>query len=423
MKLGRIQSLFAAIAAGMIFISACTGSNSPVPTETVNPTEIQAYVNQTLAAVPTLTPLPTDTATPTLVPTVTQTPTVTLTPTVTNTPTPTATSTPAAVGPANFPANIDPLTGLAVADVSLLDRRPVMIKVANYPASGRPHAGLSFADIVFDYYIGEGANRFLALFYGQDSTKVGPIRSGRLVDAQLVPMYQGILGFEYAWAPIYERILSALGRRAFTGGPNTCPAICTDTDPPTVLSHFADTAKLTEYAAAHGVDRVRPKLDGMAFDMTAPAGGKAAQTVTVQFSFHNIGEWRYDAPSGKYLRWIENIDDKQNLTLVPLTDRITNQQLAFSNVVIVYTEYIEYASAYHDIPLVGKRGKMVLYRDGQAFEGTWYAARYDQPLQFFDANKKPLFFKNGNTWINLVGVNSLMTEPKPGTWLLKFSIP
>jgi len=88
-----------------------------------------------------------------------------------------------------------------VADPSLLARRPEMIKVANFPRNGRPHAGLSAADIVFDYYIGEGANRFLALFYGQDSKQVGPMRSGRYIDAELVPMYQGILGFIGAWLP------------------------------------------------------------------------------------------------------------------------------------------------------------------------------------------------------------------------------
>jgi len=106
----------------------------------------------------------------------------------TSTPLPTATPTQVIVryGPDNFPANVNPLTGLEVADASILERRPIMIKVSNFPREGRPHAGLSAADIVFDYYTGEGANRFLALFYGTDSEQIGPIRSGRLIDRYLV---------------------------------------------------------------------------------------------------------------------------------------------------------------------------------------------------------------------------------------------
>jgi hypothetical protein len=77
----------------------------------------------------------------------------------------------------------------------LLERRPVIVKVANYPAVGRPHAGLSYADIVWEYYIGEGSNRFAALYYGQDASKIGPVRSGRLVDPELARMYQAVLAF------------------------------------------------------------------------------------------------------------------------------------------------------------------------------------------------------------------------------------
>ena len=88
-------------------------------------------------------------------------------------------------GPMNYPEGMDPLTGLQVDDPSLLNRCPMIIKVSNYPRSGRPHAGLSQADLVFDYYIGEGMNRFAAVYYGQDALKVGPIRSGRLVDGMI----------------------------------------------------------------------------------------------------------------------------------------------------------------------------------------------------------------------------------------------
>ena len=68
-------------------------------------------------------------------------PTATFTPTATETPTPTITPTPVIVyyGPSNFPANVNPLTGLEVSDPGILNRRPMMLKVSNFPREGRPH--------------------------------------------------------------------------------------------------------------------------------------------------------------------------------------------------------------------------------------------------------------------------------------------
>jgi hypothetical protein len=63
--------------------------------------------------------------------------------------------------------NVNPLTGLPVADLSLLRTPALLVSISNFPAIGRPQAGLSFAPFVYEYYITEGATRFLAVFYGE----------------------------------------------------------------------------------------------------------------------------------------------------------------------------------------------------------------------------------------------------------------
>ncbi|MCB0102108.1 MAG: DUF3048 C-terminal domain-containing protein [Anaerolineales bacterium] len=105
-----------------------------------------------------------------------KTPTLTLSASPTNaatfttapTSTPQAHSTPIALGPnqENFPANINPLTGLQVEDPSWLKLPAVLVSVSNSPVTARPQAGLSFAAWVFEFYIGEGATRFMSVFYG-----------------------------------------------------------------------------------------------------------------------------------------------------------------------------------------------------------------------------------------------------------------
>jgi hypothetical protein len=66
-----------------------------------------------------------------------------------------------------FPPYINPLTGLPVTDPKLLKTPALLVSISHFPATARPQAGLSFAPYVFEFYITEGATRFLTAFYGE----------------------------------------------------------------------------------------------------------------------------------------------------------------------------------------------------------------------------------------------------------------
>jgi len=412
MERGNLLKTASMLVAVSMLLAACQFSlplGNLIPSQKGTATAVAA---QTESALETATAFQPEPATPTP-------------PEPTSTPTPTLTPTPSVEpsGPTNFPDNVDPLTGLRVSDPSILNRRPVFVKVSNFPRDGRPHAGLSSADIVFEYYIGEGTNRFIALYYGQNSSKVGPIRSGRLIDAQLVPMYQGILAMESAYVTVYNAILNALGRRVIIGGPSTCPAICDD-GRHTVTSVFADTAALTQLATARGVDNTKPNLDGMRFDPQVPSGGTPATDITVEYNIQDKGEWRYDAASGAYLRWIESVDNNGNVTMVPLTDRNTEKQLSFNNVVILFAFYNELAPTLHQVNLNNNPNgaRAILFRDGQAFEGIWKSVGTDKPIQLFTKDGQPLPFKPGNSWMVIMGTNTTVNTSGPA-WTFHFYLP
>lgn len=70
---------------------------------------------------------------------------------------------------------INPLTGLPVADPSLLQLPALLVSISHFPVNARPQAGLSFAPYVFEIYITEGATRFLTTFYGEFPAPEVPI--------------------------------------------------------------------------------------------------------------------------------------------------------------------------------------------------------------------------------------------------------
>ena len=368
--------------------------------------------------------------TPELIPTITPAPATPVSPsdiTVQNTPEPTQ----VVYGLVNSPIDINPLTGEAVPDPEILNRRPVFVKVSNFPARGsRPQAGLSYADMVFEYYIGEGMNRFLAVFYGQDTEKAWPLRSGRLVDAQLVNMYQGVLVYGNADPDKVDMVLlEELGDRAVSFDDASCPAICG------IATHsetgvYVNTAEITAFTTRIGVKNIRYPLEGMIFKESVPESSGPANQVDINFQTWNRSEWHFDPASGKYLRWTELWDDQRDDAwdehpIIPHIESITGEQLAFSNIIILFALYDEYASTLHDIEIWDNPEKQRAYyfRDGIMVEGSWRAPERDQPIQFINQNGVPMALKPGNTWIMIAGDSSPFEEVTEGHWQIQFEVP
>jgi hypothetical protein len=332
-------------------------------------------------------------------------------------------TTPSVLGLFGFPPNVDPLTGLTLDNPKIMDRRPVMVKISNFPSNARPQAGLSFADIVFEYYIGEFMYRFMGVFYGQDVPQAGPIRSGRYVDAQLVNEYGGLLMYGSADRRVDDVIRQLLGDRAMNNLEAPCPVVCGgDTHLNRVV---VDTAKFTQFAFDHQVNEDRPNLTGMIFDPRPPQGDQLAVQIAVQYVKFYRGEWRYNPNTSQYMRWIDDDSLRVPPPMVPLTDSLTGNQLAFDNIVIIFAHYIEYNPTLHDIEIwkntAGKRA--LFFRDGVMTEGMWKSVGYDRPLQFFNRWGLPYPLKPGNTWIVIVGDSSIFEQPAPGQWELRFDLP
>lgn len=405
-----LLTLFAAF----LFLSGCGRADvSP----TVIPTQlITATTVATSTIEPSVTPEPSHTPTQTEVP-----------PTETPTLTPTPNYPPEGRGPSSFAEGINPLTGLEVDGMQRLERRPIVVKVENLPREHRPQWGLSLADLVFEYYTELGATRFAAVFYGQDSPTVGPIRSGRFFDANVVQMYKGVFVFGSAYEDVRNRFFrSDFANRLIFETTTSCPAVCRY-DPNGQNLLVADTAALKEYLKTRGIDDTKQNLDGMFFQMSPPDGGAQADQVFVRFSGAIYNRWDYDEISGRYLRFSETQNDvnRNNESYAQLTDRQTDLPVAAENVVMLCVPHRDYlrtqdmevleilmdpnAAAYTSCDgqvYSGGRGAAFIARDGMLYKVTWQRLRNDSVLTLINEDGSPFPFKPGQTWFEVLGSNS-----------------
>ncbi len=396
----------------LVTLAAC-GQNVTVSPTTGAPTE-------TLPVLPTVIPTSMPSETPVVA---TKTPTVI--PTV-------ATATPPypveGYGPNNFPANVDPLTGLTVSNSALLNRRPIVIKVENLPRNDRPQFGLSFADIVYEYYTEQGATRFAAVYYGQDAKQVGPIRSARFFDFNVVQMYKAVFAFGFAYADLFSRIVNSdFGNRLMLEGTGSSPAL-TRFEPNGVNYMLADTTAFPQVLKAKGIDNSKQNLDGMAWQMTAPTGGSPATQIYLRYSAAIYNRWDYDPATGRYFRFVDAADDpnRNNEQYVQLTDRVNNQPITADNVVMVYVDHNlikkTAGTEVFDMKLIGQ-GKAYVVRDGQMFQVNWKRAKTTDVMTFVNNDGTPFALKPGQTWIEVLGTSSTLADMKNGAWKFTWLYP
>ncbi len=347
-----------------------------------------------MAVAPTasITPLPPATATPTLPPS----------PMPAASPSPTQTSIAREPTP-TIAANVDIFTGLAVPDPERLNRRPIAVKISNSSAA-RPQYGLNEADVVFEHLAEGGITRFTAIFYGHDASRIGPVRSARLIDLEIPVIMQAFFVYSGASPPVTRMIQKSDFADLTLSDWFGDPGFYRIPMPGKAYEHtlFTDTKILWSIAKRRGWNK-RPVPRGWVFTDNPPAGGSPATDIFIPYSaaYSNV-TYRYDLRKGAYLRWILS---------TPHTDALTGKQVSVDNVVILYvnhvkTPIVEDALGAHSIQIqIWGQGQMQLCRDGKMYAGKWVRSARHKPLLFLDANGNPLPLKPGNTWIQLVPLN------------------
>ena len=351
-----------------------------------------------------------------------------LNPTVTQPPTHTST-TEALIGPHTYPAGVNPLNGLPVADTTVLQRRPLAIKVSNFPRTVRPQSGLAAADLVWEHYSEGGTTRFTAIFYSKDAGRVGSIRSARLIDTTLTEMFAGAL----VASGMSDGTLERLRQKSWYPAVITestgfgCPPLCREGQSANLV--FTATADIWQTLSELGLNTA-PTIKGLAFWNLTPAGGEAGTRVRVDYSREARSEWRYNAADNNYLRWAETSPED----LVPHFDANTGTQLTTENIVVLFANHVvdstvpeDYAAdGVHaafatEIQLWGS-GPALLFRDGQVYSATWVRMdSADMPF-LVDPVNNPVPLRPGKTWFHTTGLSSESAQ-QGDAWIITHHSP
>ena len=282
------------------------------------------------------------------------------------------------------------LTGLP-ADTMATSRPILAVKIDNYGVA-RPQWGLEEADAIIEENV-EGISRFVALFQTNLPEVVGPVRSARIGDLDLLSaMNRPIFAYSGANPGVTAWINSATSSGVlvdFTSQRLPCYSRTADRPGPHNLLLDPNCAVATSTNA--GPARPLWKIDA-AWIPSSDVDVIADSTFTVAMDGVAV-EWTWDEVTRRYFR---SQDGQPHLT-------VAGPQISARNVVEISTVYVPSpVDARSPTPISVGTGTAVVHRDGRAVPAMWSRTTAYDPFTFFETSTgHSIPLDTGTTFIEL----------------------
>jgi Protein of unknown function (DUF3048) N-terminal domain/Protein of unknown function (DUF3048) C-terminal domain len=279
---------------------------------------------------------------------------------------------------------ISPFTGEPVKALG----RVVVVKIDNI-AQARPPTGLTSADIVYLLPVEGGLSRIFAVFSSRFPKVIGPVRSARQDDLELLRQF-GRPGFAYSGAT--PHLLPFIARAQVVNLYDT-PAYFRDDNRVAPHNLYANAGMLLAEAAAAS----RAHDIGFRFG-PAPPGGWPAASFSVSYPAASF-TFRWSPRTRRWLVWMDGTQ---------ATDA-AGGDLAAATVVIQYTvvrtsRFLEYGVPPPYAQSVGS-GTAVVLRDGRAWRVRWSRPNSDGGTTYTLPSGATMTFAPGQEWVVLTTTN------------------
>jgi hypothetical protein len=290
-----------------------------------------------------------------------------------------------------------PLTGAQAPDESVLGRPALVVKIDNHPKS-RPQWGLNQADIVFEENV-EQLTRFAAVYHSQGSDPVGPIRSGRLQDINLLASFNGPL---FAWSGGNAQVSAAIRKSTMVdlshSSANEAGGFRRESSRVAPHNLVAETSKLWTLAPADAIPPV-PQFEYRADGETVPTDSKPAGAVKISMDGVDImWEW-----SPENLTFVRSQDDKPHVDMQDV-------RINAPNVVVVSVVYTKSGSS--PVAKSVGSGEVWVYTAGKLIQGSWERLDPIKPFVFKDTKGAVIKLTPGRTWVEVIRAKSAAHIPE-----------
>jgi hypothetical protein len=292
---------------------------------------------------------------------------------------------PTVAGP-GIPAGASPLSGKPGG----ADKPVIALKIDNTRAA-QPHTGLREADLVYVQEVEWGLTRLLALYNSEIPELVGPLRSARVSDIDLLRAF-GSIPFAYSGAQ--SRLMSRLAESTFIDAPATRVYSGWFDDParPSPVNHMLRPQATLEAFPESAV----AKDMGLVFSEEPPAGGEVASEVGAQWGSSSIS-FTWDSEQGNYIVGFDGAQSRSTegepqRAATVVIQSVKQSDSGFGD---------RYGGVTPQVKSVGT-GSALVFRDGKVWEVSWERPDPTEGTRFLLPDGSPIPFAIGQQWIVLL---------------------
>lgn len=294
-------------------------------------------------------------------------------------------------------ATVAALTGETI-EAGSLSRPALSGKIDNHP-SARPQVGLDEADIVFEELVEGGLTRYIAVWHSSLPAEIGPVRSVRPMDPEIVSPFGGIFAYSGGQVRFIQMMQEAPVYNAIHGQPDTeetfyrtsakvAPHNVLVKAPELVDQHLDLPAPERQFAYAPSVE-----------ESTAVVAGSPVTSMNPRFSGFSSPTWEWDGTQGRFLRFQTN----------GAADSASSGNQIFATNVIVLQVGIDVVE---DIPTTRlvNQGRGWIATGGSIVEINWFKATPESPIILTTDDGEEVLLGPGNTWLQLIPNDSSDVE-------------
>jgi hypothetical protein len=277
---------------------------------------------------------------------------------------------------------------------------PALVQVENIGAA-RPQWGLQQAATVFEYVTEGGITRFSALYTAPPGSRIGPVRSARLVTIRLARIYGALIVYSGASTAVQQALdqsgLPHVDEKASAGD------LFRIGDRPVPHNLVTDGDHLGDLMRRHATSGSPAQPGSWPRSTAAPSRGRPATRFTVGFSDQERPVFTWDATTGAWRRTEADtgtfVDASTHKPVEPAT-------VVVQQVTIEQTADVEDVNGAHGVDLLlGGSGAAQVFTSGREYDATWFQPDAGPPsLTMPGGGAAPI--GPGLVWVCLVATGS-----------------